>query len=284
MLPYRVGAPLLHRALGMPVVQRLFFPEEVALVRRWMAAVDPSLDPAPAVHRSLVANTWPSWRARALRDPEVFGRWVTIRGRDVLDRTAGEGRGAVVAFPHTELKKLLLHGVFGEREVAIVGNVGPETMARAGAARLARPMADGSIEEGAPIRSAQVYLADRVLRRGGVALLLADGQEGAGGVTVPIFGRPRTFRPGAAWLAVRTGSALVPAFATVSPAGHVTIDFTEPLESGTGSGDERIDRLVRRYARRVEDRWADDLASLEWPFLRFFLNSVAEPSDEPIQG
>jgi lauroyl/myristoyl acyltransferase len=92
----------------------------------------------------------------------------------------------------------------------------------------------------------------RVIRDGGVLGILADRAVTGVGERVEFFGRPALLPSAQVALALRTGAALVPAFAWREN-GLLVARIEEPLElMSTGDRDTDVRAGVRRFAARLE--------------------------------
>jgi KDO2-lipid IV(A) lauroyltransferase len=92
----------------------------------------------------------------------------------------------------------------------------------------------------------------RVIRDGGVLGILADRAVTGVGERVEFFGRPALLPSAQVALALRTGAALVPAFAW-RERGLLIARIEEPLELvSTGDRDADVRAGVRRFAARLE--------------------------------
>jgi KDO2-lipid IV(A) lauroyltransferase len=92
----------------------------------------------------------------------------------------------------------------------------------------------------------------RVIRDGGVLGILADRAVTGVGETVEFFGRPALLPSAQVALALRTGAALLPAFAWREN-GLLSARIEEPLELvSTGDRDADVRAGVRRFAARLE--------------------------------
>jgi KDO2-lipid IV(A) lauroyltransferase len=92
----------------------------------------------------------------------------------------------------------------------------------------------------------------RVIRDGGVLGILADRAVTGVGETVEFFGRPALLPSAQVALALRTGAALLPAFAWREN-GLLVARIEEPLELvSTGDRDADVRAGVSRFAARLE--------------------------------
>lgn len=271
-LPYGLGTRLLAAVACRPALRQRLYAGQIDLVRRCLAQLPVRQEAETVIRQSLMVNTWPVWRQCALKGENAFGRWVTVKGAHVLRAHETEGRGIVLAFHHTELKKLLRRlPELRDRELAAIGNIGAANLAAQGMPHVAAAVADGEALCRVAVHSAQMVQAMRVLREGGVVVVLADDDDGTGGIEFPFHGRLRPLRPGAAELALRGEALLVPLFAAMDETGHVTFEFLDPLAPEGERHDQRVNSLLRQYATLLADRYTTSLGAMEWYILRKFL-------------
>lgn len=276
LLPYGAGTRLLHAGVNRAVVRRVAFRGELEVLERWIEHVPLKIDPQTVIRQSLMINSWSAWRQLALGSEEAFARWVTVRGAEVLDGLAAAGRGTLLVLPHTLLRRLLprlapLHG----RTVTVVGNLGAAGLAGQGLTQLAGAVARGTPLSRTAVRSAQLMQALRTLAAGGTAVIFADDDEGPGGIEVPFHGRIRPFRPGAAELAVRSGAAFVPVFASMDLEGRITFDFLPAMDPAGPDRASRVRSLLHGYASLLAERYTVELGAMDWYILRKFLDYPA---------
>lgn len=103
----------------------------------------------------------------------------------------------------------------------------------------------------------------RVIRRGGILGMLADRAVTGIGVRVPFFGREALLPSAHVSLALRTGAALVPAFAhrdggrlhaTVEP--ELDLPSTGDREADVSEGVRRWAEVLERHVRRAPEQWS----------------------------
>jgi KDO2-lipid IV(A) lauroyltransferase len=93
----------------------------------------------------------------------------------------------------------------------------------------------------------------QTLRRGGTVGILVDQRPRTAGIQVPFFGRPARTSLAPALLALRAGSAVVPAFSVPRPDGSYRLVYEAEIpvrRSGDVSADAR--QLTALYTARVE--------------------------------
>jgi len=186
--------------------------------------------------------------------PGELSRMVDVEGRDKLDSALESGRGVVLATAHLgswELAGAALaamgYGITTVAGVQFSPSLSP--FIRQMKERLGITVV--SMDIGA-LRIA------RTLRKGGVVALHADGDQFRDGVSVKYFGRDVTLPRGPAALALKTGAALLPAFAIRTSRRHVTIMIEDDVSME--AEDERdvtqlIATAVEKYVRRYPEQW-----------------------------
>ena len=143
-----------------------------------------------------------------------------LLGVEHLERARSEGRGMVLALPHSGNWDAAgvwlvdwLHGPF----MTVAERLRPESLFR----RFVEYRETLGMRvvplTGGPRPSSEVLR--EWLAGGGAACLLVDRNLGQGGVTVSFFGRPATLPGGAALLAAQTGAALHPVVCHFTDAG-----------------------------------------------------------------
>lgn len=118
----------------------------------------------------------------------------------------------------------------------------------------------------------------RALRRGGLVLLLADGDVHSRSLAVPFFGRQVAFPVGPALLARRSGAPIVHAHAHRAAEGpiEVTIDGVETADRSLGL-DQDVRRLTERIAAVSEKTIA--LHVTQWCIFRAIFDGTDAASD-----
>lgn len=182
-----------------------------------------------------------------------------IVGAERLYRALSPGRGAVVTAPHLgnwELAALALARL--GFAVHVVTGVQYHASA-SGAARAAKESA--RIAVSTPEDGFLPLLA--TLRRGGLVLLLADGDVFARGIPVRLFGAPATLPAGPALLARRAGAPIVHAFAARDSDGGdrmtfestVHPDFERPVKDDVARLTESVARALERAVAAHLTQW-----------------------------
>jgi len=277
-LPYGLGTRILQQLTRPTPWRDKLFQQEITLIQRCLAQIETPCDPAAVIQQGLMVNTWPLWRSQALANPAVFQQWVSLRGIEQLNKAMSQGRGAVIAFPHTQLRLFLPQlPPLRQRELAAIGNLGWRVLTQIGLPHLAQAMTQGQALSKIAVRAEQLQHAHQVLRRGGVAIVLADATEGNGGIQQLFHGRRRPFRPGIAELALQSGAMIVPTFATMQRSGHITFEFLEPLAAQGGTHTQQTADLLHQYAVVLAEHWRYHFSNMEWFVLQAFLAFPPHP-------
>lgn len=171
-------------------------------------------------------NYWDTFQIAHVT-PRTISKHVTMRGWHYLDEAVDRGRGVILAGVHLSSAGLAGQAIVcrGYPVTAVVEPVQPpEVLDFFNAVRGARG-ADIVVAGRDAIRPVVA-----ALRRGGIVGIVADRDVLGTGRPVPFLGRTTTFPDGPASLAVRTGAAVVPAYAYRDSEGrlHATID--RPIE------------------------------------------------------
>ncbi|MGY1836748.1 phosphatidylinositol mannoside acyltransferase [Blastococcus sp. SYSU DS0510] len=172
-----------------------------------------------------------------------------VPGIEHIARARAEGRGVVVALPHSGNWDAAgawftdwLDGPF----MTVAERLRPESLYRrfleyreALGFRVV-PLTGGERPSSEVLRG---WLAD-----GGVACLLVDRNLGGGGVPVTFFGRAATMPGGAALLAERTGAALIPAVCQFDRGGWRMCVHPEVPVRGPGRLSDRVTTAMQQVA------------------------------------
>ncbi|SEL42856.1 KDO2-lipid IV(A) lauroyltransferase [Blastococcus sp. DSM 46786] len=185
----------------------------------------------------------PTLTAERIRDDS------DVPGIEHIARARAEGRGVVVALPHSGNWDAAgawftdwLDGPF----MTVAERLRPESLYRRfldyreSLGFRVVPLTGGERPSSEVLRE---WLAD-----GGVACLLVDRNLGAGGVPVTFFGRTATMPGGAALLADRTGAALIPAVCQFSGAGWRMCVHPEVPVHGPGRLKDRVPTAMQQVA------------------------------------
>jgi KDO2-lipid IV(A) lauroyltransferase len=189
----------------------------------------------------------------AFRLPTLTGERIrresVLPGLEHIARAREEGRGVIVALPHSgnwDAAGAWFVDWLGGPFMTVAERLKPESLYR----RFLEyretlgfrvvPLTGGERPSSEVLRD---WLAD-----GGVACLLVDRNFGAGGVGVDLFGRRTTMPSGAALLAERTGAALIPAVCQFTPSGWRVCVHPEVPVQGPGRLRDRATTAMQGVA------------------------------------
>ena len=179
---------------------------------------------------------------------------VDITGREKLDAALAPGRGAILVTAHLGSWEL------GGAALAAMGYA-ITTVAGVQFSPALSPFIKKIKQDlGIDVVSSSTGLRRimKALARGELVALHIDGDQFVGGIETDFFGRKTRLPSGPSVLALRTGSAVLPAFAVRTGGGRIGIIIEDeiPVE---GSDEERITRMivgvVEAYIRRYPDQW-----------------------------
>ncbi len=183
--------------------------------------------------------------------PDQIMALVDITGEQHLRAAAGRGRGVIVVTAHFGNWELLgaVITLLGHRLSVIARDSSDAPTARLiNQARRALGMEVLSRDD--------LKEMMRVLQRGEVLGILCDQHQAQGGEILQFLGRPAATAMGPALLALRTGAAIVPAFALRLPSGRFKVYFYPPIDVPRA---ERTD-AARRIMQRVNDIIGEEIS------------------------
>ncbi len=162
-----------------------------------------------------------------------------------LDEALARGRGVIVVTPHFGVWEVLpTWGARNGYDITVVVR-DPDDPGTANVIRRAREDCGARF-----IERYQVREMIRVLRDGHILGILPDQNAGQAGMWLDFMGRPASTVTGPAFLALRTGAAIVPGFARRTRDDHVDMYFLPALEP-PDTGDREAD--VVRLTQMIND-------------------------------
>ncbi|GAB4081538.1 phosphatidylinositol mannoside acyltransferase [Modestobacter muralis] len=197
-----------------------------------------------------------AFRLPTLSTGRIVGGSVMV-GREHLERAHAEGRGVVLALPHSgnwDAAGVWLVHFLGGEFVTVAERLRPESLYRRFVAYREQlgmrvvPLTGGERPSATVLRE---WLAT-----GGTACLLVDRDLSGGGVPVTFFGRATTMPGGPALLAAQTGAVLLPAVCRFDGAGwRFTVHPPVPVD-----GPGRLRERVTAGMQQVADAFAASIA------------------------
>jgi lauroyl/myristoyl acyltransferase len=170
-------------------------------------------------------------------------------GREHLEAARADGRGIVVALPHSgnwDVAGVWLVNWLGGPFLTVVERLRPESLYRRfvdyreSLGMRVLPLTGGE-------RPSTVVLREW-LDGAGTTCLLVDRNLGGGGVPVQLFGRPTELPGGPALLAAQTGAALLPAVCQFDGAGWRFVVHPEVPVDGAGRLRDRVTGAMQHVA------------------------------------
>ncbi|RBY79143.1 phosphatidylinositol mannoside acyltransferase [Blastococcus sp. TF02-09] len=239
---------------------------------------EPELDELTARAMASYARYW----QEAFRLPTLgvdrIRRDTEVIGFEGIERARSEGRGVVLALPHSgnwDAAGVWLADRLGEPFLTIAERLKPESLYRRfleyreSLGMRVTPLTGGPKSGSEVLRE---WLDD-----GGVSCLLVDRNLGTGGVPVTFFGRQALMPGGAALLAARTGAALLPVVGRFDGAGWLL--HVHPEVPVTGEG--RLATRVATAMQAVADAFTEGIGERpeDWHMLNRIWADV--PPDAP---
>lgn len=203
-----------------------------------------------------------------------------VEGRAHLDAALAAGRGVVAALPHSgnwDVAGVWLTGRCGSF-TTVAERLRPESLYRRFVA-----YRESLGFEILPLTGGRQPAGEVLARRlaaGGAVCLVADRDLTAGGLPVRFFGETALFPPGPAWLAARTGAALLPVGLWFTAGGWgFRMHPPVPVVAEPGSRPPR--RVLLAATQALADAFAADIAEhpADWHMLQPFW-----PADRPGAG
>jgi KDO2-lipid IV(A) lauroyltransferase len=195
---------------------------------------------------------------------ETWPDFLTIVGRDHLDRALDKGKGVIVAHPHFALPQLPLHvlGVLGY-DVHQIGGGKPTVELSPTGEQVARVRAELEARIVATLHDGKGYIRPilRAIQDNKVVFTACDGTGGGDElgrrVVVQMLGRRVTMPVFAPWAGLRTGATVIPMvpWRNRAKGARYVAEFEAPLElTGSAKNDADVQRGAQQLAGRVE-RW-----------------------------
>jgi len=271
-VPYGAGTRLQAWFYSIGFVRHMLFNRRIEFLRRIMVLCPAGCDEQEAILRHLTCNFLMPWRVVALsrlRHSELE-KWVSFESEDILREHYKKKRGVVLVNSHIGAGRIMPLMLL--RQGYKITAMDPEPyLARMGA-KDADKMPVISLRGGDKFWLKEVFKAKKVLERGEILTLVADGRVGLGGrqhrfhdITIPFY-------VSFAELALLTNSTVIPVFANINSKGRIVIEFQPSFDSGDERTprDERINRLLDQYVACLEQKWRDNPGNILTTHVRLY--------------
>lgn len=285
LVPYRVGVWIIRQMSRSWLLQRTLFRRPVQRLERFVDVVAQPLDQNHAVQRHLTGKAFKwlyIWRLTMAgrADWSSLRQWFPITGLEQLERACAIGRGVILVNSHFGGGRFVPLVLARRMELELISLEAANKFERLG---VKLPDSVRVIPLRDSFLARVVLQAEKALKQGKVVHLAADGRRGNSGFVLPFHGRHQHFAAGFAELAVNTGAVVLPVFAPFDEEGRVNIELLEPLDGGSESmaRSERVESLVRQYARLLELRWSQDPGNVRQRIAGKFLTL---PVDQALEG
>lgn len=256
------AVPALPGALDVPIAEAVgslayaASPRARAAVRANLGVIGAPPDLARRVFVAQARHYLETLRILGLR-PEQLLAMVEVEGWADLTRAHARGNGVIVASAH--LGPIVLCGqILAAHGLDVAVLVEPKSSDLGRLIDRARSaMGIRTIETRSPMGIA------RTLRRGGIVAFLADRAITGVGERVPLFGRDALLPSAPVAIALRTGAALVPAFALREEgrlrafiAPELALPRTGDHEADVRVGVRRWAAVLERWIARAPEQWS----------------------------
>jgi acyl-CoA synthetase (AMP-forming)/AMP-acid ligase II/aryl carrier-like protein len=253
-VPYGIASRLISLSLRAFLSERSSMKIMASNTSALLSEAGSTLRKDVAIRNNQLANVAPIWRFNSLKITRNADRFISVEGLEVVLARA-EGRGLVFVGTHSLLMRLLpFMSSLRFSAWAAVGNYQPYSDIR---------RAPGALAGRSTTRVSQMRHAAQTLKAGGHAILLADGDEGSGGIKVNLHGRARAIRPGLVELAIAGNALIVPITTSVSARGQVTFNLSTPID--VKGQRNLIEPALQLYAKVLSDNWEKEVQTLN-PF------------------
>lgn len=249
--------------------------DRVRQLKAFHALIRPSIPSEAFVRKSLINNCLSNWRLGLLAgcSPSVFNRWVSVEGLEILTAAIKKGGGVVLLQSHFAMHQIVLAVLHlnGFNEISVIGY--NESLHKGPIGKFV-PGGLGHISYAKHLSTLQLFEGKRMLTRGGIVSITADGEDGQSGFSLPFCGRMYPFRAGFAELSLQTGADPIPVITTMEITGHLRVQFLRPLDTGSAaqSNQVRMASLIEQYQCILERQWQQMPHNILWYYMRRFMS------------
>jgi lauroyl/myristoyl acyltransferase len=258
---YRSSFDIVGRLCAERWAQATIYPQESALVERFVREAGLPLEPRAAVQKSLLVHAAAAMWRRMLQG---LGRDAVLplfeaRGVEHLRAAMDAKRGVMIAHSHTLFEPLFWTWLVHQ-------GIAPGITLGHWAWEQGRKPGDRTDPKRAvPEMARELMTASQTLRAGGLAHVFGDGVQGSRQTEIAFCNRRRGFRSTFAEMAVAAGATTLTAAVSMGADGKMTMEIEPALSDDPAAPRAvRVENLVRQYAARLEQRWRREAAQLPW--------------------
>jgi lauroyl/myristoyl acyltransferase len=258
---YRSSFELLGRLGAERWAQLALYPEETALIERFVRECGLPAEPGAVVQKSLLVHAAAATWRRILQglSREALAPLFQVRGEEHLRAALAAGRGVMIAHCHTLFEPLFWSWLVHQ-------DIAPGVTLGHWAWEQGRKPGDRTDPRRAvPEMARELHAASQTLRAGGLAHVFGDGVQGSRQTEIAFCNRRRGFRSTFAEMAVAAGASTLTVAVAMGADGRMAIEIEPPLADDAAAPRAlRVERLVREYAGRLERRWQREPAQIPW--------------------
>lgn len=217
--------------------------------------------------------------ARTPRVPphDILEKKVIHHGAEYLLQAVQAGRGVIITSAHFGNPEVALQAALalGVRATVLTEPLNPPALSR-----FIDSLRASHGHTFLPVNLANIKRVIHALRSGGAVAIMCDRDIQGRGMTVPFCGVETAMPTGVIELAMRTGAAVIPAFAYRRGGGRFEVFVEPPLEmsnSGRWQDDLRVNLL--RLLARFEAHLRQDPG--QWAVLEPIWPTVTPPTEKP---
>jgi amino acid adenylation domain-containing protein len=304
-LSYAGGSRFTAWFCNQPWFVDFFFRPHIRLFRRFVAELGGCPDAPPhALEISLAGNIlWsrharrsidyyagpffldvmrkasvPFWRdlARLIErsSEDEFRRFFSFSGIEHIEAAYRKGRGVILATYHNSVNQIVVPALVRRLQCKPIPTISINRAIRLEIQRInEEKTALPAVEEAALISDLAIQ-GQRILTQGGIIQIVPDNtQDVVGDRPLVMGGREHKIKPGIAEMALLTGAAIVPQYATRRMDGSLQMVIAPPFEVDPQKGDhnEQVYSILRQYATFVDRSWKAAPENMRWPAMERFL-------------
>lgn len=269
---YRLTIRGLAWVYGIPWVQERFFRQHIELMKYFLAEIGLSEVNLPHVVQDyLLFLTRKRWKLDFVISQitvEELSSLITFENWPFFQQARSEGRGVLLLLSHMAGHRVLL--TYMNRSKICEISIG---LARK--ERLRQQSKEDVNTNHVVLFTRDLLFARQVLKKGGVVIILPDGNHGRQSLELPFFDKPYQFRTGFAELASMTNATVIPVVVTPQDDGRVIAKFASPFDYEILPPSARERALIEQYVAHLEQMWRDTPGTIELSHRARFMRAAS---------